>query len=154
MPVDFQERMNLAIDTAVDLKFKPAVDTASIEGRQASARLNRAIDSVMATRKIPLDTTSAISEKFEETSLSNSASTERLADHITAQSAEISTQPLSLHRKVDQVDESIGAIRDNMDGILRFQSNYQQASRSAEQKGSQVIVASIFVILTGTHQLI
>jgi hypothetical protein len=74
---------------------------------------------------------------------------------IRGQNAEQGTQTSSPHQKLDQVDASIGAMRDSLRGLPTAQHNVDTNSATCEmEKALPNILGRIWVLLSSLHLLI
>jgi hypothetical protein len=74
---------------------------------------------------------------------------------IRRQNSEQGTQTSSLHKKLDQIDASIGAMKDSLRGLTTAQHNMDtNSAASGMEKALPNILGRIWVLFSSLHLLI
>jgi hypothetical protein len=74
---------------------------------------------------------------------------------VNMQSSDVRVQSSSLNRKLDQVDASIGAVRDSLRGLSNAKLNFNpELSKSEVERAFRNILGSIWLLLSSLQLLI
>ncbi|CZR68162.1 uncharacterized protein PAC_18061 [Phialocephala subalpina] len=151
-----------------DLKISTSGDiaTVAIEHREGIGKLADNLGQVLNAQRDCIKANTNIRETLKDLSVAHSASTdlvlgtlcrtgENAATAVRVQALEGRAQSASLHRKLDQVGTSVGAIQSLLEGLSATQlSSDTYMSKSEAIRALRNILKSVWLLLSSIHALI
>jgi hypothetical protein len=163
MPNDIQDRISHTVNKVVDTRISPAITLVgnklgalgrtttetlhakALEDREAMARLENGVENLSIYQSTSTD---IVLRNIRQSS-------HDMAKAVRMQSLEDRAQSLGLYRKLDQVDATIGAIRDFLRDLSSAQRNSDpDMSKSGVERAVQSILGSMWLLLSSFQLLI
>jgi hypothetical protein len=131
-----------------------------------TTRQENGLDLFLISQRESAEATMHVHTKLDDLLVSHTTSTDLVvrnvrqtgqdtANAIRMQAFEGRAQSLGLYKKLDQVDASIGAIRNSLQDLSRAQINVDpDMSKSDVKRALQNILDSIWLLLSSLHLLI
>jgi hypothetical protein len=156
------DRINQTIQD-VQISTAARMHANEMEDRKDTTRLENRLDLVISSQRASAYATTDINTKLEDLSVAHSASTDLViqntrqtgqatAKAIHIQGVEGRAQSSSLHKKLEQVDASIGAIRNSLQDLSSAQLNVDtNMSKPEVERALQNTLSSIWLLLSSLH---
>ncbi|KAF4633396.1 hypothetical protein G7Y89_g4717 [Cudoniella acicularis] len=150
----------------IERSTREALHAKVLEGREVMVSLESKVEQVLISQETSAEVTKNLHTNFEDLCISQSTSNDvilrcarqsghDMAKAVHMQSLDVRAQSSSLHRKLDQVDTSIGAIRDSLQDLFGAKLNLNpDMSKSDVERAVSNILGSIWLLLSSLQLLI
>lgn len=150
----------------IERSTREVLHTRMLEGREAMALLESGIEQVCISQETSAEATTDLKRNLEDLCTSQSTSNDvilrsvrksghDMAKAVHKQFSDFRAQSSSLDRKLDQVDISIGAIRDFLQGISGDKRNFDaDMSKSEVERAIRDVLGSTWLLLSSLQLLI
>ena len=152
---------------ANDKSTKEALRGKVLEDRDAMASLESRVEQILISQGTSAEVTTNLRANLKDLCVSQSTSNDAILRHVKQSShymakaahtqfSDARAQSSRLHRKLDQVDASIGTIRDSLRSLssAKINSSDPEISRSEAERAVRNILCSIWLLLSSLQLLI